>query len=147
MIKEAKTAYFTKIKKIVKEAGNTKSYFHAVRLLQSVDAPTRWQIQSMFPGLSDGEIAERAAAFFNSISQEYQGLDRPTPQEPTSDSNQCPELFEVAAKLKYMKKPKSTVVGDIHPKLVAKYVDIIAIPLHFIFKQVFVQAGMARNMG
>ena len=41
MILEAKKAYFEKIKKIVKEAGNTRSYFHAIGLLQCVDAPIR----------------------------------------------------------------------------------------------------------
>ena len=71
MIQDAKKAFFERVKKIVKEAGNTKSYFAAIRLLHCVEAPVRWQIQSMFPGLSDDEIAERAAVFFNAISQEY----------------------------------------------------------------------------
>ena len=68
LILQAKEAFFEKVKKKVKEAGNTKSYFQAVKMLQSPDAPTRWAIQSMFPNLSDAQIAEMAAVYFNAIS-------------------------------------------------------------------------------
>ena len=112
LIEIAKRAYFERVKKKVKEAGNTKCYFQAVNMLQSADAPTRWVIQSMFPELSDEQIAERAAEYFNSISQEYSGVQRPVLREEPA---RCPEMYEISARLKGMKKPRSMVQGDIDP--------------------------------
>ena len=36
-----------------------------------------------------------------------------------------------------MKKPKSQVKGDIDPRLVTKYADILAVPVHAVFQKVF----------
>ena len=140
LIKEAKERYFEKVKEKVKEAGNTKCYFQAVNLLKSVDAPTRWIIQNMYPALSDKEIAEKAASFFNEISQEYASI--PCPRTDGGENVACaggPEMYAIAARLKSMKKPRSIVAGDIDPRLVGKFADIIAIPLHYIFNQVHTQ--------
>ena len=133
LIEEAKRAYFERVKKKIKEIGNTKCYYKAVALLQSGEAPVKWIIQSMFPGLSDYEIAEKAAIYFNSISQEYKGVNKPVPF-PQNDHS--PEMYQIAARLKTMKKPKSVVDGDIDPRLVAAFADLIAIPLHAIYTQV-----------
>ena len=46
-------------------------------------------------------------------------------------------MYEIAAALRAAKKPKSMVTGDIDRRLVIKYVDILAIPLHAIYSQVF----------
>ena len=43
----------------------------------------------------------------------------------------------MALKLRHMKKPKSVVAGDIDQRLVNKYADIIAIPVHTVFKKVY----------
>ena len=88
----------------------------------------------MFPGLSDMEIAEKAAAFFNAISQEHTGLTKPQPTPGSGDVS--PEMYQIAAKLKNMKKPRSTVAGDIDARLVTAFADILAIPLSFIYRQV-----------
>ena len=64
----------------MKQAGNTKCFYQAANLLQGGEAPTKnWTIQQMFPDLTDFEIAEKAAVFFNRISQEYTGISKPTP--------------------------------------------------------------------
>ena len=136
LIEEAKKSYIEKIKKKIKDIGNTKCYYKAVTLLQSAEAPIRWAIQSMFPELTDQEIAEKAAIFFNEISQEYNGVDKPSPV-PADGS--MPEMFQISARLKSMKKPRSIVKGDIDPRLVAAFADLIAIPLHTIFCQIQVQ--------
>ena len=130
LIEQAKKAYIERIKKKVKEAGNTKCYFQAVNMMQSVDVPTRWAIQSMFPGLSDEQIAEKAAEFFNSISQEYVGVQKPMPSFVSQLGS--PEMYEISARLKGMKKPRSMVEGDIDPRLVGAFADILTIPLHYI---------------
>ena len=136
LIREAKKRYFDKVKRRVKEAGNTKCYYQAVNLMNCQDVPTRWLIQNMFPHLTDQEIAEKAAAFFNEISQEFQSLERPIPDNLVYNG---PEMYQISAKLKAMKKPKSTVHGDIDPRLVTAHADLLAIPLHIIFVQVYTQ--------
>ena len=71
----------------------------------------------MYPGYTDREIAEDLAQYFNEISQEFEplpGLDeeiRNTPRNP-------PEPYEIASKLKSIKKPNSVVYGDISPVLI-----------------------------
>ena len=87
----------------------------------------------MFPGVPDLEIAENAADVFNSISQEY-----PPVRAPNHNfTRQCPEMYEIANALRAAKKPKSIVRGDIDRRLVTKYSDILAIPLHAVYSKVF----------
>ena len=109
MIKEAKIEYLNRVKKKFIESNDTKGYFQAAKILSSatVDAPERWRIQSMFPGETDFAIAEESAEYFNTISQEFQPLEALT--DPRDLSYMCPELYEVASRLKTMKKPKSAV--------------------------------------
>ena len=45
-------------------------------------------------------------------------------------------MYEVAARLKSCKKPKSQVNGDINPQLVAKFYDVLAIPLTYIYNKI-----------
>ena len=40
---------------------------------------------------------------------------------------------EISTRLKTFKKPKSQVVGDIHPELVTKFHDMLAVPLAYVF--------------
>ena len=70
MIEESKKAYIEKVKKRIKEAGNTRCYFQAVQLLQCHDAPTRWMIQSMFPELTDQEISESCLLYTSDAADE-----------------------------------------------------------------------------
>ena len=87
----------------------------------------------MFPNKSDKEIAEIAAEFFNAISQEFDPVRPPQP----NCTKPAPEMYEIAAALRACKKPKSQVKGDIDRRLVSKYSDILAIPLHVIYTQVY----------
>ena len=88
----------------------------------------------MFPGLSDMEIAKKGAAFFNAISQEYTGPAKPQPRP--GNEKESPEMYQIAAKLKNIKKPRSTVAGDIDARLVTAFADILTISLSFIYRQV-----------
>ena len=91
-----------------------------------------WIIQLVYPGRSSKWIAETAADFFNRISKEFDQL------PPLQDlSEHCPAIHEVASKLKCMKKPKSMVSGDIDPRLVSRFSDLLAIPVHTIFQKVY----------
>ena len=136
VILEAKRLYIERVKKRIIEEGNTKCYFQAVKILSSFEAPTKWKIQSMLPGKTDLEIAEEAAEFFNSISRTFEPLD-PLIGPIKDQSHLCPELHEVAQRLRYMKKPKSTVADDIDPRLITKFSDLIAVPVHMVFYKSF----------
>ena len=87
---------------------------------------------NLYPGKTPFEVAEKAADFFSAISNEYEALQRPP------ENIDPPELLlhEVAAKLKFCKKPKSRVYGDIDPRLVVKFADLLAIPLLHIYNMV-----------
>ena len=136
LIKEAKKAYFGKVKERMKTDKNSKGYFQGAKIMSSCDAPIRWTIQKMYPGKSDKEIAEISDVFFNSISQKFDPLP-PAARPPMDLSEHCPEIYQVAARLRTMKKPKGLVGGDIDPRLVSKYYDILAIPVQAVFLKVF----------
>ena len=84
----------------------------------------------MFPGEPDDQIAEKAAEYFNRISQEYTPLNEPL----SCDYSHIGPIYmyQIAAKLSHMRKPKSQVEGDLPPRLVTEYADILAIPLKHI---------------
>ena len=67
--------------------------------------PKKWTVDTMYPGKSDKAIAEQSAHFFNSISQEFNQLPRPTMGK--SSTVKPPEMHETASKLRRMRKPKS----------------------------------------
>ena len=61
-----------KIKQKIKEGGSSSGYYTAAKLMGTKEAPIKWRIQQMFPDLSDKEIAEMAADFFNRTSQQFE---------------------------------------------------------------------------
>ena len=87
----------------------------------------------MFPDATEIEIAEIAAEFFNKISREF----APVREADPTKKKKPPEVYEIAAALKACRKPKSRVKGDIDRRLVAKYTDLLAAPLHLIYTQVY----------
>ena len=133
LIEEAKKKYFEDVKAKIKDGGNNKGYFIAAKILSCKETPNKWQIQKMFPNLTSIEIAEKAAEFFNAISKEFKPVRSPN----KSKRKEPPEMYQISAALKGCKKPKSTVRGDIDKRLVAKFHDILAIPLHAIYSQVY----------
>ena len=135
LIKEAKASYLGCIIDKAKFAGNPREFYKAVKILRTKNAPIIWDIHSLFPNDSDYEIAEAVAVFFNSISQEYDSIENPFTGEIKRDWPVIIEAWEIAARLKNFKKPKSQVPGDINPSLVDKFYDLLAIPLSNIFNQ------------
>ena len=137
LIRAAKRKYLEKVKKAVTESHNSRGYFQAAKILSGAtnDPTPVWHIQSMYPGLPDIEIAEVSAEFFNGISNQFTPLDPLV--GPDDLSAHCPEVYLVAQRLKKMKKPKSVVRGDIDPRLVTKFADLLAVPVHEVFKKVF----------
>ena len=132
---DARENFFEKVKDRVKTSNNTREYFKTVKMMSDrTGAKEEWTIRDLYNTETDQEVAEDVAEFFNKISQEY----TPLQTMPSYDcSDLCPAMHEISARLKFCKKPRSQVPGDIHPKLVTKYADLLAIPLHMIFKENF----------
>ena len=92
-----------------------------------------WDIRSMYPGLSDEDIANEVAIYFNRISNEYPPLD--LLRVPVTFSDPLPDLREcdVVKLLKDSKKPKSRVPGDMFPDTIKRNYEKLAVPLCDIF--------------
>lgn len=138
ILQEEQVAYVERIKGRGVKDGSSKAFFKLVKTLKHRDAPTTWEIQSMFPGINDKEIAERVAEYFNQISTEYAPI--PAASRAESALFQTPEPYQIAARLKHMKKPKGKLRGDIDPRLNEKYSDLLALPLAEIYKRVSITA-------
>ena len=71
------------------------------------------------------------------VSREFDPLE---PEQIPLTERDCslPELqnFEVAARIKKIRKPKSMVPGDIFPCLVTELSDFFAIPLTSIYNEI-----------
>ena len=78
-IKKNKIRFFNKVKQHVVENNNVCDYFRAIKLLQTEQPSARWEISSLFPGLNDTQVANRAAEFFNKISSEFDPIPPPNP--------------------------------------------------------------------
>ena len=136
MFETARKQFFEKAKKKTLEERNNKKYFQAVKMLGSKEAPTVWNVRVLFKDKSDYEIAEILAQYFNRISLEFIALEQPS-EERKNAPRSCPEIYQIAAKLKKFRKPNSRVKGDIPPVLINEVADFLAIPLHYIFSRVY----------
>jgi hypothetical protein len=95
-----------------------------------------FDVKELYPGLSSGEAAEELSLFFNRISDEFIPLDAQDIPRTTSIPIPQLELYQVAGKLKSIRKPKSMVTTDIYPALVTLYADQLAIPLGSIYNEI-----------
>ena len=136
LIRARKINFADGVKTSVKEAGNMRAYYQAIKKLQVADGPSSpaWSIQQMFPGRSNDEIAELGANFFNAISQEFTPL--PAPDPPAVPREAIP-AYRISARLKSFRKTKGQVIGDIDSSLINHLSDIISLPLQIIFSEVY----------
>ena len=99
-----------------------------------------FDVRTLCPGESDGAVAEKLAEYFNRISQEFTALE---PKDiPVTYDKVLPllEPWEVAARIKKFRKPKSMVEGDIFPKLMTLFADQLALLLTDIYNGITVTA-------
>ena len=128
---EEKEKFLEKIEVETSASGSSRNFFKAVNRLKHREAPKPWTVRDMFPGEDCRNISEKVAEHFNKISQEY----TPIPKPPTLSAStfKTIEPYQISARLKTMKKPKSRLRGDIDPKLNTKFCDLLSLPLHYLY--------------
>ena len=133
-IRENKVRHLEKVKKRACESKNPRQYFAALNLLKEKEPVEKWSPCQLFPDDNEKEVAEKCADFFNKISNEFVQIE--TPVAPVNRISP-PETYQIAGRLRTMRKPRSLVPGDIDREVVTKCADLLAIPLHKIFAKVF----------
>ena len=114
----------------------SRNFFKHVKSFSCREKPKIFEITDLFPDLTNAEVAEKLAEHFTTIGGQQTPL---LPADiPTSYSKPRPLLdpLTVMQKLKSMKKPKSTVKGDIFPCLVNKAAGALSFPLASIFNDI-----------
>ena len=110
-----------------------RCFYKNVKAYQSKEKPQNFDVRSLFPGQDDQSVADRLADHFNSVSQEFTGLDKDLVPDPGGPPLPPLTLDEVAKMLRSFRKPKSMVKGDVFPCLVSPLADCLAEPLTNIY--------------
>ena len=81
-------------------------------------------------------MANEPASYYTEVSNEFDPL--APDQIPVTEGKSLPMLavHEVATRIKYFRKPKSMVKGEIFPCLMTKYADFLAIPLTSVYNAI-----------
>jgi hypothetical protein len=113
-----------------------RQFYKTVQNYKSAERPVQFDIKSLYPGLEEAEVAEELGLYFNRISNEFSPLDEQDIPLTYTKPIEPLEGYQVAARLKAFKKPKSRVVTDIFPDLVTQYAALLAIPLTNIYNSI-----------
>ena len=115
LIKESKRSYYNEFLEKSKTSNKPSLYYNMVNRLKEVGEPVRFDVCSLFPDISEKEVAEKVADFFTQISERFTPLqDR---HIPTTDLNdERIELAEqkVLERLRICKKPNGLLLSLIH---------------------------------
>ena len=109
--------------------------FHKhVKNFSSKEKPPDFHPRDLFPEQADDVVADKLADHFNSISSEFQGLT----EVPAAPAGTIPTLsiLEVANRMKKLKKPRSTVKGDVFPCMINRLAPYLAPVLTHIFNSI-----------
>ena len=136
MIRERRDRYFENQKKYILAVDGARVFFKNVQKYKSSDKPAVFDVRSLCPGNTDGEVAEKLADFFNQISREFSPLEPDDVPNTFTKALPVLEVWQVAGHLKHFKKPKSMVRGDIFPQLVTLFADQLAVPLTDIYNTI-----------
>ena len=136
MIKDRKKKFMIIKKEQLTAKDANRSFFRLVKSFSTPEKPQTFDVRSLRPGTSDGEVAEELADFFNRISSEFDPL--ADSEIPATSDRTFPTLspHEVSGRIRHFRKPKSMVAGDVFPDLVTTFADFFAIPLTSIFNEI-----------
>ena len=114
----------------------SKHFFKHVKDFSSKEKPKGFEVCDLYPEANEREVAEKLADHFSTVGGAHTPLT--DTDIPVSYSNPRPELdpLTVMNKIKTMKKPKSTVKGDIFPCLVNRAAGAISFPLADIYNSI-----------
>ena len=106
-----------------KEVASHAIPYEALKNIADTERPPTWNICHLASGRSDEALADEAADFFSSISQEFVPLDKR--RIPQSYDTHLPDLstIQVAEGLRSIKKLKSSVRIDPLPCFLGKHAD------------------------
>ena len=116
---------------------NASAHFHKnVKAFCTAEKPKPFDVRTLLPGRSDGEVADEIANYFNAISREFSPL-QPC-QIPFTYDRPLDYLApgQVEKMIRAAKKPSSTVKGDLPPSLVNAASKAISSPVADIFNDI-----------
>ena len=116
--------------------GASANFYRNVKAFGTAEKPKAFDVRSLCPGLSDKEVADEIADYFNKISREFSPL--MPDQVPATYHRQLDLLTvdKVEKMLRSAKKPRSTVRGDIPPPLVNPAAPYLRTPVTDIFNAI-----------
>ena len=131
-----KRQYLERNKLLLVHPDSSRNFFRNVRAYNTVEKPKIWDIRSLCPGLSDDQLSLELSVYFNKISSEFQPLK--SSQVPKTFDRRLPVLqpYQVAGRIRSIKKPKTKIKGDLFPGLVTEFADLLALPLCNIFNEI-----------
>ena len=136
MLRERKRGYLDTQKGHILAEDANRNFFRHVKSFSSIEKPKQYDVRELFPGKNDSEVAEELAKYFNAVSDEFEPLE--PAQIPETRGRLIPllENYEVSARIRKFKKPKSMVRGDVFPQLMTLLSDFFAIPLTSIYNEI-----------
>ena len=132
MIKSKKREFVDSLKQRAIDEGNSSQFYKAVKCLKDHDKPPEWDVRGIFPNLTDKQVADKIAVFFNKISQEFESISDLNITEPIRWSLSHEQVSDM---LRSAKKPKSRVKCDIFPDLINESAEVLAVPLTKIYNK------------
>ena len=137
-LKERKRKYMERKKQELTAEDANRYFFRLVKSFNTPEKPQNFDVRALRPGVSDEDVAEELADFFNRISLEFDPLS--DDQIPRTHDRRLPPIrtHEVSSRIKHFRKPKSMVKGDVFPAAITKYCDFFAIPLANIYSEIAV---------
>ena len=135
-IKERKGNFMQLKKEQLTAKDASRSFFRLVKAFNTPEKPQSFDVRSLCPGMTDDQVAEELAVFFNRISAEFDPLSEV--DTPAAPDRQIPPLsvHEVAGRVRRFRKPKSMVSGDVFPALLTTYADFFAVLLTSIYNDI-----------
>ena len=117
IIRRRQANYLLSQKDVLLQKEGDRNFFKNVRNCRSKEKPAPFDVKTLFPGMTEGEVAEELAGHCNNISSEFSPLE--AGDIPYTKDRELPMLepFQVAGRLRAFRKPRSMVQGDIFPCL------------------------------
>lgn len=135
-IKEKKRGYIDTQKSHILEGDANRNFFKHVKNFSHFEKPEQFDVRTLLPGKSYNKVGKVLTDYFIQVSRNFDPLKPGDIPAKKPDSGTKLEAYEVAARLKKLRKPKSMVPDDIFPKLVTQFSDFLAIPLTAIYNEI-----------